>query len=911
MYCYRVLLIGLISSIALGQDGERNRVEGETRQRPDWIWPQLDRRPGQSVAMSTTFQSASAVEKATLHVAADFNRCKVILNGSAILAIDEYGPWLEHDVTEHLRVGENKLSLESRSGSGPAAIALSLHIRHADRTDQLVTSDRDWTSESGKVHSFGTVADRLWDIEKLARISDFEDYEQWRRASGAESGTDPATFVTQSGFEVELLRSARNDEGSWVSMAFDPQGRLTIAKEDQGLLRMELSSDGSDVEKVDQINDNLKECRGLLYAYDALYANANNSKSFYRLRDTNGDDRLNQVELLREFPGSVGHGRNDLALGPDGLIYSIHGDAVELPMDNINDFTSPLRLARKGIVSDEGHLVRTDRDGKRWDLVASGLRNPFGIDFNTDGEAFTYDADNEYDMGSPWYRPTRMVQLVSGADFGWRRLKNGRWPPYYPDHADNALPSVDVGKGSPTAVKSGQRSSFPSRYQQAIFALDWAYGRILACHLSPRGAGYACRVETFLAGRPLNVTDLDFGPRGDMFLITGGRKTKSALYRVRFVGPKSESKRQTRQQSERSEFSRQARLHKERLSQHHQSATELTNDPKARRQVFSRLGHPDPIIRDAARIAIEHLPIDLWRDHVFAETDPEIAASALLSLARARDKDDGEKILKQLHRLNVRTLSAYAKLSILHAYRLVLETNQPLEPNQMQPTHQRLINWLQDESGIEVAPLGSGYSVRYELARLVADQHIEGAVKPLVGLLAMATGQRDRMSALYMLCHQPTGWSDSDRVLFFEALCELEQNAFSGAGMPDRLKQIRERAEEHLSDSERSGLSHLFKPANTQPVRLPSVARPFVKEWGLSSLVSATAMHKGNAQNGEKLFREVLCASCHRVRGRGGVMGPDLTAVSSRFSRTDHPRIHRSAVRRDRREIPWHQDHDH
>ncbi len=79
------------------------------------------------------------------------------------------------------------------------------------------------------------------------------------------------------------------------------------------------------------INEDLQECRGLLYAYDALYANANNSKGLYRLRDTDGDDRFDEVRLLREFPGGVGHGRNDLALGTDGLIYSIHGDSVDVP----------------------------------------------------------------------------------------------------------------------------------------------------------------------------------------------------------------------------------------------------------------------------------------------------------------------------------------------------------------------------------------------------------------------------------------------------------------------------------------------------------------------------------------------------------------------------------------------------
>jgi putative heme-binding domain-containing protein len=35
---------------------------------------------------------------------------------------------------------------------------------------------------------------------------------------------------------------------------------------------------------------------------------------------------------------------------------------------------------------------------------------------------------------------------------------------------------------------------------------------------------------------------------------------------------------------------------------------------------------------------------------------------------------------------------------------------------------------------------------------------------------------------------------------------------------------------------------------------------------------------KGNAENGEKIFKQ-RCASCHRVDGSGGVLGPDLSRI--------------------------------
>ena len=57
-----------------------------------------------------------------------------------------------------------------------------------------------------------------------------------------------------------------------------------------------------------------------------------------------------------------------------------------------------------------------DPDGKNWTLVAAGFRNPFDIAFNDVGELFTYDADMEMDVGTPWYRPTRVNHVVSGGE---------------------------------------------------------------------------------------------------------------------------------------------------------------------------------------------------------------------------------------------------------------------------------------------------------------------------------------------------------------------------------------------------------------------------------------------------------------------------------------------------------------
>ena len=47
---------------------------------------------------------------------------------------------------------------------------------------------------------------------------------------------------------------------------------------------------------------------------------------------------------------------------------------------------------------------------------------------------------------------------------------------------------------------------------------------------------------------------------------------------------------------------------------------------------------------------------------------------------------------------------------------------------------------------------------------------------------------------------------------------------------------------------------------------------------------TAPAAPKGVAENGEKIFR-AMCASCHRVNGAGGRLGPDLSRVGAARSR--------------------------
>lgn len=860
---------------------------------PHWISATGD--DGKTRRLSKTFSIEGPIQGAQLKLAADFCTATVTLNGRPVISVEPYCPLQVVDVTRHLRRGRNELAVSTTPTAGPAAVAVSLTFESKDGEATTIASDDSWPG----AESLGRVPPEQWGVgRRSAEISPFDNYEQWQQAKGDAADKGPK-FWLAPGFEVSQIRQAAADEGSWIALAFDRQGRATISREDSGLLRMTLAADRRSVTRVEPIKADLPECRGLLYVGDRLYANANNAHSMYRL-SIDEEGVVHELERLREFPGGVGHGRNDLALGPDGLVYSIHGDAVQAPGQPIVDRTSPLRESRRGPPRHEGHLVRGDRHGKRWELVCTGLRNPYGIAFNKWGDAFTYDADNEYDMGTPWYRPTRIVQLVSGADYGYREA-GGRWPPEFPDHPDNGLPTLDVGRGSPTAVMFGTQLDFPSPYREAMFALDWAYGRVLAVHLAPRGAGYRASLELFMQGKPLNVTDLATGPDGAMWLITGGRKTRSALYRVARTAMLAPAPALGRHEKEALEFSAQKRDLRRQLEALHVGCGEA--DAQAAQHAAQhgelQLADADPLIRHAARIALEQRPTEeLFARHdalpaIDARGDEALPLRArlefLLSIARCGDPARAAKLVDELVELPSGQLDLSSQFVITFLYAQCLAR----APQQVAQRSEKVIRqlarfWPDPEAGgLRVSPFGNSIELRRRLALLLAALGDPAIVDRVAKTVLPGPAQEDRLLGLLALRNARHGWTTDTRRAYFTALRDARRFV-GGEGLPGFLDRLRTDSLATLGEEERSAVEDLLAPdaADDEPLPPP---RSRVAVWTLEDLEPLTDKDAtpGDAQRGAAIFREALCSRCHRAGATGPAVGPDLTYVARRFDRGD------------------------
>jgi len=348
--------------------------------------------------------------------------------------------------------------------------------------------------------------------------------------------------TVKDGYQVELLyETDKGKEGSWVAICDGPddtlyvsaqymqQGRGQNATKRPALFQVKppaVDDHDGETQVIPQPVE-INGAQGLRYAFGALYVmESGRQNGLVRVTDSDGDGLLDKKELLLNIWGGGEHGTHAIVPTPDGQgLYIIAGNMSPLPeldasrpVEGLWDEDHVLKRDRDGrghaanVMAPGGWICRVDPDGSNVTLICAGFRNAYDMDVHPNGELFAYDADMEWDLGLPWYRPTRVNHAVSGAEFGWRN-GSGKWPTYYED----SLPSVvDIGPGSPVGVTFGTGANFPTKYQKALFLLAWTYGTIYATPLQPAGATYTGELEPFVMGKPLPVTDVAIGGDGNM-----------------------------------------------------------------------------------------------------------------------------------------------------------------------------------------------------------------------------------------------------------------------------------------------------------------------------------------------------------------------------------------------------------
>lgn len=909
-----------------------NKAEGTAASgsAPEWIWIAGETGENQTVGFRKSFTLASPITSARLHGTCD-NGMSVFIDGKPAIESTEWETPVSKDVTSLFTggrprggAGKHVLAVRGRNEGGPAGLVLKLVVEHVDKSVETVITNAAWKVAPARGRDRAWTAadfdDSSWQAAKVvAKLGEGP----WARINAArlDAATPPketqATPLSQmkvlKDFKAELLYSVPNEQGSWVNLAIDPRGRLITSDQYGKLFRITPPALGADPAgtKVEPIDVEIGEAQGLLWAFDSLYVVVNSGGKFpsglYRVKDTNNDDKLDTVETLRKLDGGGEHGPHAVLLSPDKKsLYIVCGNGTR--MTQIDESRVPRvwgedhllprmpdgRGFMAGVLGPGGCIYKIDPDGKSWELISTGYRNEFDAGLHRNGDFFTYDADMEWDFNTPWYRPTRVCLVASGSDYGWRNGA-GKRPPYYVD----TLPAIhDVGPGSPTGVTFGYGAKFPAKYQDAFFICDWSYGKLYAVHLKPQGSSYTAEAEEFITGTPLPLTDAVINPKdGAMYFAIGGRRAKSGLYRVTYIGGESTAPIAMTPDAE-GAADRATRV---KLESFHGK-----RDPQALDLAWPLLKSPDRFIRHAARVAVEFQDPSTWRDRALSETEPETSIQALLALARVSAQDPShrkpgdpapdeslrEKILDAIAKHDWKALSETQRVEIARVIEIVLTRfGQP------------------DDAGVarliaRLDPLypGSSREFNVEMTQVLAFLQAPNTASKGVKLLSQAPTQEEQMDYARYLRFLKAGWTPELRKQYFEWF--LKAATYSGgASFGGFVANIKRDAISTLGEEDKIALKSIIDAPISAPARAATVNplnRPVVKEWTVDELlpIVETKLKNRDFDRGRNLFAEASCFSCHRYSNEGGAAGPDLTGVSGRYGPRDllESMIHPSKV---------------
>jgi putative heme-binding domain-containing protein len=836
---------------------------------PEWIWAQGDAELPATATLSRTFALDEAPRFARLTIAAD-NRHRTRINGRRVAEGDDWSTPGSFDVSRALRFGDNVITIEAANEGGPAGVHASLELDFDGGRHDMIVTDTHWTCDAAPagprtVTSLGPVSAPLG---------------PWPAVIGAAEATPASSITVQDGFDVERLVSAGPGEGSWVALCCDPKGRFIVSPQYGNLLRITLPTKPGRVPLVEPVDLPLGHAQGLTWAHDSLYVVANaelgGNGGVWRCRDADGDGRYEAVDRIFACGPDGEHGAHGICEGPDGRMYVVLGNHVTDVADGqaIQDgrrhppaafaATSPLTLYDEdltlprawdpnghavGNIAPGGVVVSMEPDGARLELVAGGFRNAYDLAFSAQGELFTYDSDMEWDVGLPWYRPTRVCHVVPGADFGWRS-GSGKWPAHW---FDSKGAVVDVGLGSPTGVAFATATDWPAPWRDAFLICDWTYGRILAVTLEARGATYSGRVTPFAQGKPLNVTDLVVGPDRALYVLTGGRGTQSGLYRIdartsdptSYVAPAVDPSVQRRRALE----------------------AMLATPANARLpEILEALDAEDPAVRYAARVVLEHQAIDAWRPLALAELRPRARFEMLLALARSEPAAI-DAIAEALARAPFSAADEAAATRELRVLAVALARGGvPSDP-----TRERLL------ARLDAAFPSASFTLDRDLYGVLAPLAAPALAKRALGLLERASASSERIWWGWVLRDARTQFDAEEQARFAAAVEPLRglsggysMTGYVGTFLPEPPPQEQP------------------APLAAVPAASPSPASA-ATAWTVASLLAeASRLDAGRSfEHGAAAFQTARCAECHRMAGAGGGIGPDLTGASGRFTRRD------------------------
>lgn len=603
-------------------------------------------------------------------------------------------------------------------------------------------------------------------------------------------------------------------------------------------------------------------------------------------------DTIAKLDTKGNYPHN---GLSGFAFDAEGNVYFGMGENLGAPFSLVGVDGTTIKD------TEGGKIFRIRPDGTGLRQVATGFWNPFHCCFDAEGRLFAVDNDPD---SRP---PCRLVHVVQGGDYGFK-FRNGR-KGLHPFTAWNGelpgtLPMVCGTGEAPCGVLQYRHDAFPADYRGTLLATSWGDHMIQRYVLEPKGASFTTKPETIVLGgenfRPVGFAQ---APDGSLFFTDWVDRSyelhgKGRLWRLRAKAPGTTPA-----------ASRSPKNTPELLRMNEVLGTTSRD---ALPGLVPMLADPDPFLAAAAIDTIARVGgAPFLLEHV-GDSNPKIRLGVLMALRRTPDtsaaarflEDDdlairraaiqwaGEDHLGNLAAAMEKTASRVpVTKEIFEAYLAATDLLAGRSPNQVDQVGSEILIARVFDDTVEPAAL------RALALRMLRPSHPSVATPKLEKL--MESDAALRPDVVRALMNRPDEASQAilrrsidDPALRFDVVAGLSHSAAAS------------------EETRRLLLAQLDGPASHEAIRSLSgaVDRPEVKEAlekkggelvaillgrppGLPPSLDGwkrVAATKGDAAAGERLFfhpKGPQCFVCHRVNGRGGIVGPDLSTIGNVLNR--------------------------
>lgn len=603
-------------------------------------------------------------------------------------------------------------------------------------------------------------------------------------------------------------------------------------------------------------------------------------------------DSIVKLETRGNYPHN---GLSGFAFDAQGNVYFGMGENLGAPYTlSGSDGTS--------IVDTEGgKIFRCRPDGSKLERVATGFWNPFHQCFDSSGRLFIVDNDPD---SRP---PCRLVHVVQGGDYGFK-FRNGR-KGLHPFTAWNGelpgtLPMVCGTGEAPCAVLEYRHDAFPAGYRGTLLGTSWGDHLIQRFALVPKGASFTATPETIVKGgdqfRPVGMAQ---APDGAIFFTDWVDRSyelhgKGRLWRLRAKTPGTTATA--------------SRLPKDSPELIRMNEVLGTTSKERVPSLLPMLADPDPFLVGAAVETLARVGgAPFLLQHV-ADPNPKIRLGVLLALRRSSDTSAAAKFLEDTDVAIRRAAIQWAGEDNLGDLAAALEKSASRLPvtKEIFEAYLAATDLLAGRNPGQVDQVGSELLI----ARVFDDADAPAVLRALALRMlrpdhpSVSTAKLEKLmegdaalrgDVVRALMNRPDDAAQailrrvaSDPALRFDAVAGLSHSAGSSEETRNILKAQLEGATSaealrSLSGAiERPEVRDLIgkKGGELAAVLLgrPAGQPPSLEGW------KKVAAAKGEAGAGERLFfhpKGPQCFVCHRVNGRGGAVGPDLSTIGNVLDR--------------------------